>query len=423
MNKHKNRNPFFHFLLYNLIICFLFVSCRPEEIELPHITTTNVHRYHAVDLGLSVMWACCNVGADNPWERGEQYAWGQTDLNSDYDEDADIGSLISGTKYDVAHMKWKGNWRMPTKEEFQELLDNCSWEWIELNDVEGYLIVASNGNSIFLPSTDGESYRPSGCYWTGTKNTDDSWAGQFNWSACSIQFDELYSRGYFYNDFRDNTYAIRPIKDNRGIIKPENDYNDEIENEVSAQIIDLGLSVKWASCNVGATSPEEFGDYYAWGEIEEKDCCNWNTYKWCNGSYDTQTKYCTEIYNGNVDKKTTLEIEDDVARVKWGGKWRMPTKSEIKELYYDCTWVWAEINDKNGHLVIGPNGNSIFLPAAGYRDGDEIRYCGSLGYYWSSTLGEFYSSYNACALNFNHDSYKWRDDYRYYGYTVRPVKD
>ena len=97
--------------------------------------------------------------------------------------------------------------------------------------------------------------------------------------------------------------------------------------ETQYEAVDLGLSVKWASCNVGATTPEDCGDYYAWGEIEEKENYDWSTYKWCNGSYDTQTKYCTNSSYGTVDNKTTLDLEDDVAHVKWGGSWRMPTKA------------------------------------------------------------------------------------------------
>ena len=95
--------------------------------------------------------------------------------------------------------------------------------------------------------------------------------------------------------------------------------------------IDLGLSVKWASCNVGATAPEGYGDYYAWGETDTKSDYSWSTYIWCNGSGRTLTKYCTDSSYGNVDNKITLDSDDDVAHVEWGGSWRMPTLDEIKE--------------------------------------------------------------------------------------------
>ena len=188
------------------------------------------------------------------------------------------------------------------------------------------------------------------------------------------------------------------------------------------EYVDLGLpsGLKWAAYNVGATKPEEYGGYYAWGEIEEKSNYDWSTYKWCNGSYDTMTKYCTDSHYGTVDNKTTLDLEDDVAHVKWGGDWRMPTTEEQRELLNNCTWKWTTLNGVNGYCVTGPNGNSIFLPAAGYRGGADINGTGNYGSYWSSSLGSG-SSYNAYSLGFN-GSYYDRDGYgRYFGLSVRPV--
>ena len=105
--------------------------------------------------------------------------------------------------------------------------------------------------------------------------------------------------------------------------------------------VDLGLpsGLKWAVCNVGADSPEGYGFYFAWGETETKSRYSWNTYKWCNGSYYTQTKYCTNSSYGTVDNKTTLDLSDDAARANWGGSWRMPTKAEQDELRNNCTWI------------------------------------------------------------------------------------
>ncbi len=187
-----------------------------------------------------------------------------------------------------------------------------------------------------------------------------------------------------------------------------------------SRAVDLGLSVKWAAYNVGATAPEEYGDYYAWGETEEKRDYSWKTYKYCNGSYDTQTKYCTSSSYGTVDGKTTLEPEDDVATVKWGGTWRMPTIKELQELIDNCTWEWTTLNDVKGYRVTGPNGNSIFLPFAGYRGGTGVNYQGFLGSYWSSSLDSS-SSYYACSLYFDSSDFDWVDDGRCYGRTVRPV--
>ncbi|MDE7378674.1 MAG: DUF1566 domain-containing protein [Paraprevotella sp.] len=187
--------------------------------------------------------------------------------------------------------------------------------------------------------------------------------------------------------------------------------------------VDLGLSVKWATCNVGASSPEEYGGYYAWGETEEKNNYDWSTYKYCNGSYDTQIKYCTKSSKGTVDNKTVLEPEDDVAHVKWGGSWRMPTASEISELINNCSWRWIVQNGVNGCVVTSKsNGNSIFLPAAGGRWFEVVISSGSDGGYWSASLDE-YGSYDAFYLFFGSD---YRDlDYnvRSGGFSVRPVTE
>ena len=190
------------------------------------------------------------------------------------------------------------------------------------------------------------------------------------------------------------------------------------------EAIDLGLpsGVKWATCNVGATKPEEYGGYYAWGEIEEKDDYSWNTYRWCNGTYDSMTKYCTSGSDGTVDNKTVLEPEDDVAHVKWGGNWRMPTKAEQDELRNNCTWTWTTINGVNGYQVTGPNGNSIFLPAAGLRNGAGVHDRGNYGYYWSSSLYSD-SSNGACYLYFSGSDYDWFSSSRFYGRSVRPVSE
>ena len=160
------------------------------------------------------------------------------------------------------------------------------------------------------------------------------------------------------------------------------------------EAVDLGLSVKWASFNVGATKPEEYGGYYAWGETEEKNDYSWNTYKWCGGSKTTMTKYCTDSYYGAVDGSLALAPEDDVAHVKWGGDWRMPTVEEMQELIAYCTWKWVAVDDVFGYMVTGSNGNSIFMPAAGYRNGTELYNCGNYGYYWGGTLNT-YESYCA----------------------------
>ena len=191
--------------------------------------------------------------------------------------------------------------------------------------------------------------------------------------------------------------------------------------------VDLGLpsGLKWATCNVGASKPEDYGGYYAWGETKEKENYYWNTYKWCNGRDDHMTKYCTDGYYGNEDNRTVLDPEDDVAHVKWGGSWRMPTTDEQRELLNKCRWEWTELNGVNGYKVTSKtNGNSIFLPAAGCRRGTGIHDRGRGGDYWSSSLysTNFGSASSACYLNF-YSSYCewWRPGSRDDGKSVRPV--
>ena len=192
-----------------------------------------------------------------------------------------------------------------------------------------------------------------------------------------------------------------PIDNSNGINTDQNGGNSNTGSDNATGTanghgyVDLGLSVKWATCNVGATKPEEYGNYYAWGETEPKTTYDWSTYKWATATQkkwgwdlETLTKYNTNANYGTVDNKTVLDPEDDAAHVNWGGAWRMPTRAEWLELYENC--IWKGTDDYNGtgvagQIVTGFNGNSIFLPVAGNRatqEDEEHDY----GYYWSSSL-------------------------------------
>ena len=191
---------------------------------------------------------------------------------------------------------------------------------------------------------------------------------------------------------------------------------------IAPEIVDLGLSVKWASCNVGASKPQEWGGCYAWGETETKSYYDWSTYKWCNGSINTLIKYCNNSsfgYNGFTDAKTVLDEEDDVAHVMLGGKWRMPTDAEWAELRTRCVREYTTYSGVRGIRVTGPNGNSIFLPTAGSRYGYRTytNYC----FYWSSSL---YTDipYAAFRMPLEWDSVDG-SLIRCYGLPVRPVCD
>ena len=189
--------------------------------------------------------------------------------------------------------------------------------------------------------------------------------------------------------------------------------------------VDLGLpsGTKWATCNIGATNPEDYGDYFAWGETTPKDTYSWATYSLCNGYESTLTKYCNNSSYGNggfTDDLTTLEASDDAATANWGSAWRMPTKEEFEELIDNCTVTWITQNGVNGTLFTGPNDNSIFLPAAGRRSDSELYSAGSYGLYWSSSLYTG-STYHAWRLYFNSGIYFVNNYRRYCGFTVRPV--
>lgn len=204
--------------------------------------------------------------------------------------------------------------------------------------------------------------------------------------------------------------------------------NEQQSNMVNGhEYVDLGLSVKWATMNVGASNPDEYGLFFAWGETvgyDERHMFREQSYKWGNGSqYDFKiTKYCTSSSYGNVDYLTTLELDDDAAHVNWGGSWRMPTKAEQDELRTQCTWQWTSMNGVKGYKVIGPNGNFIFLPAAGCCDNGSNDLSDYGGYYRSSTLDDSYSL-NAYCLVFNPNGIDW--DHisfaRRRGLPVRPV--
>ena len=168
------------------------------------------------------------------------------------------------------------------------------------------------------------------------------------------------------------------------------------------EYVDLGLSVKWATCNVGANKPEDYGDYFAWGETKPK-----KSYSCSNYSY--------------TRNPTTLPLSADAARANWGGSWRMPTRAEQDELREQCTWRWTTQNGVNGYKVTSKkNGKSIFLPAAGYRYDSSLDDAGSYGLYWSGSLDAYYTS-DAYCLYFDSSDVGWGDDYRYGGRSVRPV--
>ena len=179
-------------------------------------------------------------------------------------------------------------------------------------------------------------------------------------------------------------------------------WSQGVEN--NHEYVDLGLSVKWATCNVGASSPSDYGDYYAWGETSTKS------------SYTEENSNTYGKSMGNIGGNSSY----DVACAKWGGSWRLPTKAEFQELIDMCTWTWTTQGGHNGYKVTGKNGKSIFLPAARFRGGSSDHFAGEWGGYWSSTPDEG-STYNAYNLLFNSSGPGTDWDYRNAGCSVRPV--
>ena len=206
--------------------------------------------------------------------------------------------------------------------------------------------------AVFLPVTGRRDekalgyFAEYGAYWSGTaRSNTEAYHTYFNFNYKVIE--------HFWYDpqSRPEGRAVRLVHDTI-VFTPE--------------YVDLGLSVKWATCNVGATRPEEYGDNFAYGETQPKKSYTWATYKWCKGSQNTLTKYCNDSaygYNGYTDSLMTLEATDDAATVHWGSDWRMPTSDEVMELIKSCRWTWKSINGVFGVDVIAPNGNSIFFPS------------------------------------------------------------
>lgn len=188
--------------------------------------------------------------------------------------------------------------------------------------------------------------------------------------------------------------------------------------------VDLGLSVKWATYNVGATKPTETGNFFAWGETEPKEKYSWENYKWCNGTFNSLTRYCLIKKMGERDKTTELIPKDDAATANWGPAWRMPSAEELQALVDSCKWEWTNNYNKSG--VAGSvgtskiNGNTIFLPAGGFFDGDSLKSAGARGQYISNKIAD-YDNYEVFDLWFGNTSIENDFIGRQYGNNVRAV--
>lgn len=219
------------------------------------------------------------------------------------------------------------------------------------------------------------------------------------------------------------------------ITKPGNE-NQQGQVDTENEYVDLGLSVRWATCNLGASSPEKYGSFYQWaGTKDVKALTNYlffNTCPYHNAltlEFPGWTKYNTKSSYGTVDNKTVLEAADDVAHVTLGGQWRIPTEAEWRELIESCTWVWTNLKGTNGYMgtskVVGYTDKTIFLPAAGYREDVHLDYTGVMGSYWSSSLNPdrpscaYTNTFNSSLSSLNKTD--GGGVFRYFGQSIRPV--
>lgn len=406
-----------------------------EDMENPNISNERM-----VDMGLSVKWASYNVGATKPEEYGNFYAYGEIEPKEEYtlenyqwyfedynDWDCDewekyykLGATFTGTNYDVAHVKWGDEWRMPTRAEWNELINNCTWAWTGVNGVTGALATSNiNGNTIFIPAAgnmvdDKHTHDQLGCfYWTSTEYEQSDISQECRNYRANIDASYRSADGYDYPEVGFTVRAVygpKPEVAKPSLVIP----NDE-------EMVDLGLSVKWAPFNLGAGSEKGKGYFMCWGETREKQYAHVYNYQHFDPLANDYVEVGDDICGTQYDAATDL----------WGNGWRLPSEEEFKELLEKCEWTL----EGSGYRVTGPNGNSIYLGAfgfMGYKGTPRDPY--EPGYYLCGTAdtrtnwqGKKMVS-NAVALRFSRIGYSLQaPEMNYFskcgGIQVRPVHD
>lgn len=493
-----------------------------------------------VDMGLSVEWASMNLGAASSLEYGYFYAWGETSPKMEYtiqsyalcDGTQDVSRFMSrilkyNTKSEYGHVDNKkvledsddaakvnlgGLWRMPTQEEVEELIENCTWtRSVRANGllkISGFDVKSNiTGNSIFLPINylynNGEYL---GMYWTSSLYYDTAVDNDSNFAqVLRVDFRDEGHPFYVGKELlctvmpRVEPMGIRPVyassgthvaaitvyprtldlhlggfEDLRATISPSTAENKAViwassdesvvtvdptgrvsavgagvaevtattadkgyvascsitvsELESEPGIVDLGLSVRWTTCNIGASTPEDSGHFFSWGELAPKSSYSLSNYKWYNNSNELYLKYCPSSDYGLVDDLRTIIPEDDVAS-SYYYPMRMPTRSEWSELINNCVWEWTVLNGVNGvkitSKIAGYTDKYIFLPAAGYKYMTTAQWAGSYCNYWSSDLyvSSPSAAYYMAMYSTSSSSPSTRTGSRYYGYPIRAVVD
>ncbi len=415
----------------------------PRDNTQAFLTCPDNHHPHMIDLGLpsGTKWACCNVGALKPEDYGNYYAFGETEVKDVYSLDSYLFSQIDenyegepfdpdypegeppvipiideyypgyfmlslgdirGTQFDAAHQKWGGSWQMPGGNYIWELLGNCKLEWIKVNGMKCAQLTGKNGGQILFPTSGfrcKNEIKDLGNYticWSG-EGTD-------GFGSALVVSENAYINYFYRQPLNPGDWGIpEDIGAYHGLpIRPViiGDFpvalHHNCPDDNHPHMIDLGLpsGTKWSCCDLGADKPGAGGDLYAWGETETKDKYEWENYIHCDGTAET----CHDI--GNEISGTAY----DVAYVKSGGSWQMPTDEQIGELMSYC-----KIDDKYGKLI-GPNGNSI-----PYLDG-----C------WESTITDEIGNTDAWVVSVEpwyYGDFKFMifPEERCYGHPIRPV--
>lgn len=364
----------------------------------------SIDGYEYVDLGLSVKWATCNIGASSIEESGNYYAWQETTpvtalthINYWYNYNPCSPDNILSSIYDAATVNLGHNWRMPTWEEMDELCRNCDWTWTD--DFQGTgasgCIIRSrvNSKSIFLPASgcintenNQQVEDEKGFYWSSYAGPGDLWLGII--SAMDLKF---YNGGIAYggnNDSKDRGWGlpVRAVVGEPNVYIPEGPFPiDEVETSIQGYsvsgtqdgqtYVDLGLPSRtlWATYNVGASAPREYGNYYAWGETEPKELYTDTTYVFYDGTYNSGTIIWTRYskytwyagHHGTVDGKLKLDPEDDAATQNIGSSWSMPTKAQFEELLKYVFWMQ---DGASGWICTSKiNGHTLYIPNAGFE--------------------------------------------------------
>ena len=359
-------------------------------LVLPMAAVAAISPEEYVDLGLpsKTLWATCNVGAMEPEEYGDYFAWGETTTKSTYSwanykycsgsssTVKDIGTDIAGTSYDAATETWGNSWAMPSVEQMTELINKCKMTLATVNGVKGLRFTGPNGNTIFFPMSgykaDGTTYKvgEQAYFWSSRKD---------------LVTNVAYKAGALYMQRTSSSASTKTTQAQRRTGAPIRAVfvGDGGIDLIDSELVDLGLSVKWCNQNIEATEPHKYGDYFAWGETFSKNTFTWANYEYANGSAATAWSIGGNISGTNHDVAymfygAYLPQADDRVEIC------LPTKAQWDELVSKCTFTATTVSGVKGYRVKGPSGKTIFLPYSGYSaDGQNVGK-GTSAYYWTA---------------------------------------